>query len=145
MDREFKIALGLFASLLLVSTLLLEILARIHFWTPEFLRGFLPFVLLLAPYILFSSSDFCQRVRAFASGSFLKQLVLPAGILFSYLIAGVWTGTFQKFLLFKLALWVVVPLVLLASRPLMNHPLYPKEILAALILWFPIEFGNNVR
>jgi len=141
MDREFKIALGLFATLLLVSTLLLEVLARIHFWTPEFLRGFLPFVLLLAPYILFSSSYFCEKVRASASGSFLRRLVLPAGILLSYLIASVWAGTFQKFLLFKLALWVFAPLVLLVSRPLKDHPLYPKEILAALILWFPIEFG----
>lgn len=141
MDREFKIALGLLAALILVSTLLLEILARIHFWTPEFLRGFLPFVLLLAPYILFSSSYFRGIVRAFASGAFLNKLVLPGGILLSYLIASVWTGTSQKFLLFKLALWVFVPLVLLSMRRLKDHPVYPKEILAALILWFPIEFG----
>ena len=141
MDREFKITLGLLATLLLVSTFLLEILAHIHFWTPEFMRGFLPFVILLAPYILFSSSYFCGKVRAFTSASFINKLVLPAGILLSYLIASVWTGTFHEFLLFKLALWVFVPLALLTAPPLKDHPLYPKEILAALMLWFPIEFG----
>lgn len=141
MDREFKTTLGLLAALLLVSTLLLEILAHLHFWTTEFLRGFLPFVLLLAPYILFSSTYFCERFRAFAAGSFLNKLTLPAGILISYLIASLWAGTFQAPLLFKLALWGFIPLGLLAASELKNHPFYPKEILAALILWFPIEFG----
>src|SRR3989338_7303478 len=141
MDREFKTALGIFAALLVISTVLLEILANIHFWTPEFLRGFVPFVLLLAPYILFSSSDFCGRVRQFAGASWLNRILLPSSILLSYLIAGLWNGAFSGFLLLKLALWIFVPLGLLSAGWLKGHPFYPKEILTALILWLPIEFG----
>ncbi len=142
MNKEFKIALGLLVLLFSIATVLLEVLAKIHFWSASYFQGFIPFSVLLIPYILYSSEVFCERSRVFAGRSFLNKLLIPAGILAAYVIASVWPGNFSPSLFLRLALWVLVPLILLVSPVLENHKFYVKEFLAALILWLPIEFGK---
>jgi uncharacterized protein len=141
MDKELKITVGIFLFLLGIATVLLEVLAHIHFWSPEFLRGFIPFVILLGPYILFSSQTFCDRSREVSRRSFLHKLIFPTLVLLAYLAGSLWTQTFRSDLMVRLILWLYVPVVLLSVRFLEGNRFYVKEIAAALILWLPIEFG----
>jgi membrane protease YdiL (CAAX protease family) len=138
MDREFKFALGFLVFLVAVSTALLEALAHIHPFSREFLSGFLPFLLLLGPYILFSVRSFTDLLRDAAYYSFWRKLHFPAYLLAAYVISTSFSGLFQWALFFKLAVWVYLPTFLLFKA---DAPLGWKDFAAVLVLWLPIEFG----
>ena len=108
----------------------------------EFLRGFLPFALLLAPYILFSTERALSWFRDFISGSFPRKLLLPVYLLLIYAVFSFWDHRFDGTLLLKLSLWTILPALLFSFDILNDHPLYPKEFAAALLLWLPIELGQ---
>ena len=142
MDKEFKIAVSLLVFLLIVSALLLRILAHIGLFSAGFVNGFVPFTLLLAPYILFSTHFCVQSFREWISGSFTKKMLLPLGVLAVYGFSSLAHSSFDSFLLFKLSLWVFVPSLILTFDLMKGAPPYLKEFAVALMLWLPIELGK---
>lgn len=149
MDKELKIALILLLTLLILSAILLNLLANIYIFSREFFLGFLPFALLLTPYILFSSKFFSALWKNWVSNSLWKKILFPFYILFLYSIFSLFSETFQWGLLFRLSLWLLIP-TLVFSHLSANHsnisnqsePLSLQTILVILLLWLPVEFGK---
>lgn len=141
MDKEFKRAFGFLIFLSVVSTVLLDALAGIPFLSRDFIAGFPPFLLLLTPYILFSSRFLVNALRDWISGSFPKQLLLPLYLLLTYTIFSAYSSNFQWVLFAKLALWFFAPVLLFSGGAWKAGGIPIRESIAALILWMPIEFG----
>ena len=142
MDKEFKIAIGLLTFLLIASVLLLEFLAKIHFWNIEFVYGFAPFFLLIVPYILFSSKTFTSLLRDWSYLSFFKKLLLPVFLLLLYGVSSFWINRFDWNLFFKLGLWLMLPTLLFSIRWNETSQVHYKDFIVALLIWIPIEIGQ---
>lgn len=121
-----------------MSAVLLEALAHIPPFSREFFSGFVPFLLLLTPYILFSSRSFTGIVRDAVYFSLPRKLILPAYLLGTYTLSSTYLGVFQWALFCKLSAWLFVPVLLLSHG---DGPVSWKDFAAILTLWFPIEFG----
>lgn len=142
MNREFKVALILLVSLLAVSTVLLEVLAGIHFWSFGFLGGFVPFALLLAPYILFSTNACLRFMRDWLAPSLWRKLAVPLYIAAVYGVFSAMGSNFNGPLLGKLLFWLLIPTLVFTVGFSKANPFYLKEFAVALMLWLPLEFGK---
>src|SRR3989344_4970724 len=108
MDKEFKIAIFLVGFLLLISALLLEFLAEIHFLSIPFLLGFLPFSVYLIPYILLSTEQGILNLQKFIFPASWKKFLFPLFLLSIYSIFSIASSTFNPTLFIKLGLWLPI-------------------------------------
>ena len=141
MDREFKLALSLVAALAALSVFLLGNLAGVGIFSREFVRGFVPFFLLLVPFILQSTEIWVAVLRRWSEPSRARKLVLPAYIALVYILSSFLNDNFSVPLFGKLAAWILVPSLLLVFATRLFPP-YIAESAAALALWLPLEFGE---
>ncbi|MBI2916162.1 MAG: CPBP family intramembrane metalloprotease [Elusimicrobia bacterium] len=141
MDTEFKILILFLIFLLGVCTLLLEFLAKIHFLSPAYLSGFLPFFFLISPYILFSSQWLVSQFRNWVRERWQRKFLLPLYLLSIYTIFSYISSNFNGGLFLRLFLWLFLPVLLFLKEPMEIQRAGLKEILVVLLLWFPIEFG----
>src|SRR3989344_7360122 len=102
MNREFRIASGLLLFLLALGAVLLRVLAHIPILSRDFLTGFLPFLLLLAPYILLSTDDCIQALKDWTSPSFIRKITLPLYLLLVYVLSAGLNSVFDPALFVKL-------------------------------------------
>ncbi len=141
MDKEFKIAGFLLIFLLAASALLLVTFAKIHIFSRSFIGGFVPFSLLLAPCILFSSRSFLTMVQGWIRPHFAFKLIFPSLILLIYSIFGLVWSNFSWMLFLKLSGWLFLPTLIFLFPLLWRGREWIADVLAALLLWLPIEFG----
>lgn len=142
MNKEFKIVLFLLFFLLTISTFLLKILADIRIFSQQYLYGFLPFALLLAPYMLFSTEYCINYIRKKIDASLLKKFLFPFYLLIIYTIFSILYTKFQWQIFIRLSLWLLIPSFLLCLNQTKNLPFYLSEFIAVLMLWLPLEFGQ---
>ncbi len=142
MDKEFKVALSLYIVLLVLSTILLQFLAKIVFLTPAYISGFFPFAFLLLPYILFSSGFFTSLYREKMGGSIVRKILFPAYLVLIYSIFSSLASNFSFELLIKLLVWFFGPCLVYAFGTPPSDEISVKDIMVALMLWLPIEFGK---
>lgn len=142
MDRAFKIAVILIFAFAGVSTLLVKLVAGIRLFSREFLLGFLPFMLLLVPYILFSSDFFVTQLRKLILSSVAKKLLFPLYVLLVYTLFSAFYSTFQWENFLRLSMWLAVPTLILSSRNFNSDHFPFQEFFVVLLLWLPVEFNR---
>lgn len=141
-DKEFKVAVFLYAFLVVVSALLLEFLAKIPFMSRDFVSGFMPFMFLLLPYILFSSRFFVENYGDWIAGSLLRKLIFPSYLILIYSIFSPVASTFSPSLFLRLLMWFFVPVLVFSLGEQRRDQLTWREAFAILALWLPIEYGQ---
>lgn len=127
--------------MLLISALLLEFLAEIHFLSIPFLLGFLPFSVYLIPYILLSTNQGIVALQKFIFPAPWKKFLFPIFLLSIYSIFSIGSSNFNTFLFIKLGLWLVLPVLLFFKNSSENFKCSLTDWAGVLILWLPIEFG----
>ncbi len=128
--------------LLAASTLLLQFLAKISFLSHDYIAGFMPFALLLLPYILFSSKFFTGLYREKLGSNVLLKLIFPAYLVAVYTIFALLASTFNIGLFVKLLAWYMIPCLIYSVGVSDPEQISIKDLVVALILWAPIEFGK---
>jgi len=141
LDKEFKIAFSLLIFLLVLTAGLLKIVAKISPFSLEFLAGYIPFAVLVAPYILFSSDSFKEMTRSWVSRSNLRKLILPLIPVIVYALFALLQDRFSYSVFLNIFLWYYVPTSLWVFTSTQDSRFFYKEFFVALCIWLPYEFG----
>lgn len=141
MNKELKISITLLFVLILLPVGLLYSLAGIHPFSKPFYSGFLPFLFLLVPYILFSASQVTRFFQEKITDSFWMKLTPPLYLLALYSILQFLYSSFQWNFFLIFFLWLAIPTLLFCIPSPKNEQVPSREFITALLLWLPIEYG----